>query len=215
MIVDMLYRGGTVSALILVCVGLSGVCDMILTKILRAMVLPLLAVAASFATPAAHAIPMDYTVSYSGSSVGPGFNGSFSWDSTTSAFTNFNWNLSAIPDSLSANNWRSLIFGGTMGQFLFEILTGEDVHPSTCSATSRCTFTSAKVTSGLVNSVEFRTLGTGVTEYSFRNGSTILYSGTLSVSHVVLLVSEPFTLLLMGAGLLALALSRRKSSPSV
>jgi hypothetical protein len=185
-----------------------------LIKILRAMLLPLVAVAASFATQTTHAIPLDYTVSYSGSNVGSAFAGSFSWDSDTSAFTHFNWGLSAIPDSLSANNWRSLIFGGTMGQFLFEILTGEDVHPTACSTTSRCTFTSAKVTSNLVNSVEFRTLGNGITEYSFRNGSNILYAGTLAVSRVVLLVTEPFTLLLIGAGLLGLAISRRKSNPT-
>ena len=174
------------------------------------MVLPLVAAAASFATPAAHAIPMDYTVTYSGSNVGSAFTGSFSWDSDTSAFTAFNWNFSAIPDSLVASNWRSLIFGGTMGQFLFEILTGEDVHPSACSTGSRCTFTSAKVTSDLVNSVEFRTIGAGLTEYNFRNGSNILYSGTLSVVRsTVLVVTEPLTLLLMGVGLLGLALSRR------
>jgi hypothetical protein len=181
-------------------------------KMLRTLLLPLVAMAASMVmTPAAHAIPMDYTVEYSGS-VGSSFGGSFSWDTGTSAFSDFAWNLSSTPDTLRANNWASVFFGGTMGQFLFEILTGEDVHPSACSADSRCTFTSTRVTSSLVNSVEFRTLGGGITDYIFRSGANVLYSGTLAVSRVVVLVTEPLTLLLMGAGLLGFALRQRKSN---
>jgi hypothetical protein len=179
-----------------------------MTKMLKTLLLPLVALAASVMTPSAHAIPMDYTVEYSGS-VGSSFNGSFTWDADTSAFSNFAWNLSATPDTLRANNWASAVFGGTMGQFLFEILTGEDVHPSACTAGSRCSFTSTRVTSELVNSVEFRTLGAGLTDYIFRNGTNVLYSGTLSVNRVVMLVSEPVTLLLMGAGLLGFALRPR------
>jgi hypothetical protein len=178
-------------------------------KMLKVLVLPFVALAASMVTPA-QAIPIDYTVQYSGT-VGSSFGGSFTWDADTSIFTDFRWNLSATPDTLTANNWASGLLGGTMGGFLFEILTGEDMHPSACSTGSRCTFTSIKVNSSLVNSVEFRTLGAGVTDYFFRDGANVLYSGTLAVSRAVLMVTEPFTLLLMGAGLLGLAVQRRKS----
>jgi hypothetical protein len=177
-------------------------------KMLRALLLPCVALAAAMVTPA-QAIPIDYTVQYTGT-VGSSFNGSFTWDADTSIFTDFIWNLADTPDTLTANNWASGFLGGTTGRYLFEILTGEDMHPSACSTGSRCTFTSIKVTSSLVNSVEFRTLGAGVTDYFFRNGSNVLYSGTLAVSRVVLMVTEPLTLLLMGAGLLGLAVQRRK-----
>jgi hypothetical protein len=107
-----------------------------------------------------------------------------------------------------------------MGQFLFEILTGEDIHPSGCNAGTRCTFTSANVRSDSVDSVEFRALGSGTTEYAFRLGSTILFSGALSIARVVfpevvVAVSEPVTLLLIGAGLLGLAFRRRAAGRSM
>ncbi|MGH8527882.1 MAG: hypothetical protein ACREXY_27790, partial [Gammaproteobacteria bacterium] len=114
-------------------------------KMLRALLLPLVAMAACVVTPA-QAIPIDYTVQYTGT-VGSSFSGAFSWDADTSIYTDFMWNLSATPDTLTVNNWASGFLGGTTGQFLFEILTGEDVHPSACSTGSRCTFTSIKVSS--------------------------------------------------------------------
>ena len=210
LIIRVISRGGTVSALFWVVWRLSDVCDMRTMKMLKALLLPFVAMAASMVTPA-QAIPIDYAVQYSGT-VGSSFTGSFTWDADTSIFTDFIWNLSATPDTLMANNWAAGFLGGTTGRYLFEILTSQDLHPSACSSGSRCTFNSIKVSSSLVNSVEFRTLGAGVTDYFFRSGSDLLYSGTLVVSRVALLVSEPVTLLLMGAGLLGLAVRRRKSN---
>jgi hypothetical protein len=192
----------------------SGVCDMTITRILRAVLFPLLAVTGLWAAPSAQAIPMDYTVNYSGSTAGPAFTGSFTWDADTSIFTDFIWNLSATPDTLGANSWATSFFGGTLGQFLFETLTSEDVHPTACTLSSRCTFTSNRVTSSLVSSVEFRSLALGIAEYSFTKAGVVLYSGTLSVARVVLQVSEPLAWLLMGAGLLIMALARRTARPT-
>jgi len=161
----------------------------------------------------ARAVPVDYSVVYSGTNVGSAGSGSFSWDADTSAFGNFNWNFSPATDTLMANNWRNAIFGGTMGQFLFEILTGEDVHPAGCSAASRCSFSSFNIKSSLLTSVEFSTLGGGLTEYLFRNGASVLFSGTLSATRMtrMLAVTEPVTMSLIGVGLLGLAFIRRKS----
>jgi hypothetical protein len=188
----------------------SEICDMSNTKIIKAMLVPLVAVAAMALSTAARAVPMDYSVVYNGTSIGPASTGSFSWDPETSAFSNFTWNFSSTADTLMANNWRTSIFGGTMGQFLFEILTGEDVHPAGCSAGARCSFSSANIRSSLLTSVEFRTLSPGMSEYLFRNGASVLFSGTLSVTRV-LAVSEPLTVCLIGIGLLGLSLRRRKS----
>ncbi len=181
---------------------------------MRALLLPLVAIAASVIAPPARAIPVDYAVTYGGDVVGPTGIGSFSFDSATSRFSGFNWSfadaLSADPDTLMANNWRLPVFGGTLGNFLLEILTGEDVHPSACSATSRCTFSSGDINSGALTSVEFRSLMPGMAEYVFRNGSNVVYGGTLSINRVLLAVSEPLPIVLFGAGLLGFVLTRRK-----
>ena len=193
--------------------GLSDVRDMSTRKVLKAVMLPLVALAAATLAGGANAVPVDYSVVYTSSSAGQSGTGSFSFDSDTSAFSSFSWDLASGTDMLMANNWRASIFGGTMGRFLFEILTGEDVHPAACTANSRCTFSSANITSNLLTSIEFRTLATGMTEYLFRNGSTLLFNGTLSVNRVQIAqaVSEPFTLGLLGIGLLGIGLRRRKA----
>lgn len=189
-----------------------------MTKVTKALLLPLVVMVGSLGSVAARAVPVDYSLVYTGA-VGASGSGSFSWDSATSAFTNFRWNfaspensLVAGPDdTLMANNWGRAIFGGTMGQFLFEILTGEDVHPAGCSAQSRCSFSSFNISSSLLSSVEFSTLGGGLTQYLFRNGSQVLFSGSLSLTRA-LAVSEPLPLSLFGIGLLGLALRRRKAA---
>jgi hypothetical protein len=182
-------------------------------KIFKTLILPLVAVAVSLVSVGAQAVPISYSVAFNGANAGPSGTGSFYWDADTSAFNSFNWNFSPVADTLMANNWRSSIFGGTMGQFLFEILTGEDVHPSGCSATSRCSFSSFNVQSASLTSVEFRTFGGGLTEYLFRSRSGLLFSGTLSIGRSIssgLAVSEPLTLSLLGVGLLGLAFRRRR-----
>jgi hypothetical protein len=177
------------------------------------MLFPVVAVFAVLISSGVQAVPVDYSVAYDGSKIGPAGTGSFAWDSVTSQFSNFNWNFGGSTDTLMANNWRSSIFGGTMGQFLFEILSGEDVHPAACSANSRCSFSTGNLTSSLLTSAEFRTIAPGMTEYLFRNGANILFNGTLSVTRILATpaqaVTEPFTLSLMGAALLGLALRRR------
>jgi PEP-CTERM motif len=188
------------------------VCGMRTTKTLKALLLPFVAMVASMVAPTAQAIPIDYTAQFTGT-LGGSFGGSFTWDVDTGMFSNFVWSLPGslveAPDTLTASNWNSPLLGGTTGRFLYEILTGEDLHPSACSTGGRCTFTSIRVNSSLVNSVEFRTLTAGVTDYFFRNGSNVVFSGTVAVSRVAVLVSEPFTLLLMGAGLVGFALRQR------
>jgi hypothetical protein len=186
------------------------------TKIAKALLLPLVITVASLTSVAARAVPVDYSLMYSGSTAGSVGAGSFSWDPATSAFASFNWNFSPpglLPspdDALMANNWGRSIFGGTLGQFLFEILTGEDVHPAGCSAQSRCTFSSFNITSSSLTSVEFRSFGGGMSEYVFRNEGSVLFSGMLSLNRA-LAVSEPLSLSLFGIGLLGLAFRRRRA----
>jgi hypothetical protein len=176
----------------------------------KTLLWPLMAVFASILASPAQAIPVQYSVSYDASTAGPSGTGSFSWDSDTHQFSGFSWDFLAASGTLMSNDWRASIFGGTMGAFLFEILTGEDLHPSACTATSRCTFISSNIASDVLGSVLFRSLGTGLTEYVFRNGGNVLYRGTLSINRLAVAVSEPVTLLLLSAGLLGVALRRRK-----
>ena len=79
---------------------------------------------------AAQAMPIKYELSFSDTGYGIGV-GEFFWDAESSLMTGFSWTFGSYgAGDLQPFDLGRSLFGGTSGGFLFELITGEDTHPS-------------------------------------------------------------------------------------
>jgi hypothetical protein len=154
----------------------------------------------------AHAIPMNFSVSYDGSKLGGAGSGSFTFDDEANQLTNFTFRFGEVTGALPNQNLSFPIFGGSAASFIFEILSGQDAHPEECGTTIDCGVNLEAIG---VRFVMFnRLVGAPLASYEFRDAVTrmALFAGNLSVQQV----PEPASLALIGLGVLGVALARRK-----
>jgi len=155
----------------------------------------------------AHAIPTNFSVIYDGSRVGGAGTGAFTFDAATSQLTDFTFTFGAVTGSLPNQDLTFPIGGAPFANFVFEILSGQDAHPVPCGTTASCGANFLAV-SELVRFAMFsRNVGDMLAGYEFRDSArSLVFAGMLSVQQV----PEPASLVLMGLGVLGIALVRRR-----
>jgi hypothetical protein len=158
--------------------------------------------AALLAAPlAADAVPVHYDVNYIATQ-GPSGIGSFVYDSTLGAITNFTWNFGGVTGGIGAFNYGTIdVFGDTRGRFVFEILSQANAHAAVnCIAPfGGCSTSDGIVGAGPAGAFSFGlSSGFGIPRYFFF-GSGGAAQGTIQV----LGLPEPGTTVLFGLGLLA------------
>ena len=155
----------------------------------------------------AHAIPINFNVAYDGSGLGGAGTGSFSFDQATSQVADFTFTFGAFTGSLPNQDLSFPVFGAPFGQFFFEILSGQDVHPASCGIALTCG-ANLLALSDLVRFAMFtRSQASPLAAYEFRDGArALVFSGLLSVQQV----PEPAGLALLGLGILGIAFTRRQ-----
>lgn len=84
-----------------------------------------------------NAVPVEYDVSYN-ATLGPSGVGSFFFDDATGLITDFSWDFGGVTGGLSDSTFTGIIFGDTLGRFIFEILSQTDVHPAVCDEAGSC-----------------------------------------------------------------------------
>lgn len=164
---------------------------------------------ASLMTSNVFAVPMQYQINFSGAVAGTG---SFVWDYDTQLMSNMSWNIGSYAGGVdeSTYSWGAEVFGGTQSQFLFEIMTLEDVHPVACSETSGCGVLISN-TYGDFDTAYFQVTSDNLRRYSFMIGEQFAASGLFSTSLVgPASVPAPTSLALLGLGLIGFSFARRK-----
>jgi hypothetical protein len=155
----------------------------------------------------AHAIPVNFSVAYDGSRVGGAGTGAFTFDVATSQLTNFSFTFGDVTGSLPNMDLSFPIGGAPFANFVFEILSGQDISPVPCGITTNCGANFIAV-SQLVQFAMFnRTIGNALAGYEFRDSArALVFAGMLSVQQV----PEPAGLALIGLGLLGMGLLRKR-----
>lgn len=100
-------------------------------RLQRAVVGCTVAMALGLACTSAQAAALRYNLVFDGSEVGPAGTGSFLWDADTLTMTSLTWSLGpditgGVPDYILLGQPGS----PSLGQAMFEVMTGQDVHPT-------------------------------------------------------------------------------------
>jgi MYXO-CTERM domain-containing protein len=180
-------------------------------KKLYALLLIVLAPASAFA------IPVQYTLAFGANDIdADGGTGSLYWDADAHSLSNLTWDFGAgrtggVLDSMASWSHYALGTSGTQAEFVFEILTGENVFlPIACGTSSACGagFGAPALFGWPGSSITFSLNNVGTRSYDVEVNGT-LHHGSVS-SAVATAVSEPSPWVLVTAGLGAVVLLRRR-----
>jgi hypothetical protein len=158
--------------------------------------------------PLANAVPILYNTTFT-AALGPSGTGSFVFDSASGDIPSFVWDFgSGIVGGTSYVT--DIVFGDTIGRFVFEILSETNAHSGINCINIPCSVTSGFTGLGPNGATVFYIQGTatlGSSLYEFRTGSgTAVAAGSITTQQV----PEATTLsLLLSCGVLGIALTRR------
>ena len=189
---------------------------------MKGKLLSMLAVSLLGASGLAQAIPISYDMTFQ-ADTGPNGIGSFIYDAEAARLSNFNWNFAdgAYVGRLTYDYENLDILGGPIAAFVFELLSGLDIHPANC--TSACGMTPGYITGagalGAANVTFVRDITSSSARYYFFNRLPSdpprwiprdpLAFGLLSIKASS--VPEPATLGLLSLGLVGVVIRRRRS----
>jgi hypothetical protein len=171
------------------------------------------AMALAVLTPiAASAVPVKYDLVFEAPTPG---SGSFLWDEGAGTITDFGWDFGAGVSGALRNeiNWLAPVFGSTRGRYFFELITGENAHPSGCDGIDVCSasYLGNEVIgfpSVLANFSRDNQLFDSA-RYFFLGADSRILSGNLLATRAAVSVSEAGTLAMLTLGLLALLVVSR------
>lgn len=160
-----------------------------------------------------HAALISYELTFGPAGSVDGGSGSFVWDDSSQLISDFTWNFSAGLPSGANPDWSQSASGGTLSQYLFEILTGNDVSPANCNQLgTNCTqqFLESSGLTGLFPSDEMTFIldEENTMSYFLRHQTAGSVTGSLSTRSTEA-VPLPTTLALLGIGLLGSGFFRR------
>ena len=178
---------------------------------MKRKLLAILAAGLMGSSMAAHAVPVDYNVAFD-ATTGPSGVGSLSWDADLGVLSHFTWNFGGTYFGGLATFGADPLYGGTTGQFVFEILSQTDVHPGAdCIAGGGCSV--AKLIdygTGPLGALGISLSGgNGFGASYIFNSEQFLGTGKISLTAAV---PEPGTLALLVAGLAGIGALRRRLS---
>lgn len=158
------------------------------------------------------AAPVKYDLTFEASTPGTG---SFQWDEETGTIADFGWDFGAGVTGALRNeiNWLAPVFGSTRGRFFFELITGENAHPSGCDVIDACgaSFLGNEVVGfpSVLASFSRNNQLFDTARYFFLGSDSRIQSGNLIATRAAVSVPEAGSLLMLMLGLLALLIARR------
>ena len=182
----------------------------------KKVVISFYAVCALFAVGAAQATLIQYQIDFDGARDGVPGTGSFFWDESTQLISQLSWDFGGLTGGVDDRqaHWSTLTSVGTKAQFVFEILTLQDVAIADCNSIGGCS-------TGLSGSqlygfpadglLELSVSWPGQQTYRFMENSVSVARGNFSTS--VVRVSEPSLLLLVSLGLVIYGVARKSPIP--